>query len=98
MRLIDADKMTKDIEQAASTAKKKFQGRRNGKTLLAGYLAGLDCGRKPAEEQQIAYDTNKVIEELKDSAIEFEAFGICSDYVELTTAIDIVKGGGADGI
>lgn len=45
------------------------------------------------DEQPTAYDTNKVIEELKDSAIEFEAFGICSDYVELTTAIDIVKGG-----
>ena len=45
------------------------------------------------DEQPIDYDTNKVIEELKDSAIEFEAFGICSDYVELTTAIDIVKGG-----
>lgn len=29
------------------------------------------------DEQPTAYDTNKVIEELKDSAIEFEAFGIC---------------------
>lgn len=43
-----------------------------------------------------AYDVNKIVEELKDNAIEFETFGICSDYVELTHAIEIVKGGGID--
>ena len=35
---------------------------------------------------------DKVVEQLKELAIEFEAFGICSDYVELSHAIDIVKG------
>lgn len=40
-----------------------------------------------------AYDTDNVVEELKELAIEFELFGQSSDYVELTHAIDIVKGG-----
>ena len=43
-----------------------------------------------------AYDVNKIVEELKDSAIEFETFGIRSDYVELTHAIEIVKAGGVN--
>lgn len=36
---------------------------------------------------------DKVVEQLEGHAIEFEAFGICSDFVELTHAIGIVKGG-----
>lgn len=46
------------------------------------------------DEVPTAYDVCKVVEQLKDYAIEFEAFGQCSDYVELSNAIDIVKGGG----
>lgn len=30
------------------------------------------------------------VKALQDSAVEFELFGICSDYVPLDTAIDIV--------
>lgn len=47
----------------------------------------------PHNEITTAYDIDKVVEQLEDHAIEFEAFGICSDYVELTHAIAIVKGG-----
>ena len=44
-----------------------------------------------------AYDPDKVIEELKDSTVEFELFGTCSDYVEINHAIEIIKrGGGTD--
>ena len=43
--------------------------------------------------QPTAYDIDKVVEQLEGHAIEFEAFGICSDYVELTHAIGIVEGG-----
>lgn len=44
--------------------------------------------------QPAAYDVGKVVDDLKDHAIEFEAFGQCSDYVELSHAIEIVRGGG----
>ena len=43
--------------------------------------------------QPTAYNIDNVVKQLEDHAIEFEAFGICSDYVELTHAIAIVKGG-----
>lgn len=46
----------------------------------------------PIVPMQKACETDKVVEQLKEHAIEFEAFGICSDYVELTHAIEIVKG------
>ena len=45
------------------------------------------------DDMPTAYDIDKVVEQLEGHAIEFEAFGICSDYVELTHAIGIVKGG-----
>ena len=48
-------------------------------------------------ENDCDYDLDKVVEELEDHAIEFEAFGICSDYVELSHAIEIVKCGGVSG-
>lgn len=48
------------------------------------------------DEVPTAYDVDKVVGQLKDHAIEFEAFGQCSDYVELSHAIEIVKGGGVD--
>lgn len=48
------------------------------------------------DAQPTSYDVDKVVGQLKDHAIEFEAFGQCSDYVELSHAIDIVKGGGVD--
>lgn len=41
-----------------------------------------------------AYDIDYILELLKEHAIEFEAFGQCSDYVELSHAIEIVKAGG----
>lgn len=41
-----------------------------------------------------AYNIDKVIEQLKDHAIEFELFGQCNDYVEISHAIEIIKKGG----
>lgn len=46
--------------------------------------------------QPTAYDIQGVVEQLEGHAIEFETFGMCSDYVELTHAIEIVKGGVVD--
>lgn len=45
------------------------------------------------DEQPTAYNPDAVAEELRNYAIEFEAFGICSEYVELSHAIEIVKRG-----
>lgn len=53
----------------------------------------LTCVRDMVYDKPTAYDIDEVVERLKDYAIEFEAFGQCSDYVELSHAIEIVKGG-----
>ena len=39
---------------------------------------------------------DEILKQLENHAIEFETFGMCSDYVELTHAIEIVKGGGSN--
>ena len=95
MRLIDADKLLTHLNDCALSASPGSGSLRELMLARAEYNAIQNC-MKAVEEQPTAYDTNKVIEGLKDSAIEFEAFGICSDYVEITTAIDIVKGGVLD--
>ena len=45
------------------------------------------------DEIPTAYNFDEVLEQLQDNAIEFELFGICSDYVPLGQAIEIVKYG-----
>ena len=42
-------------------------------------------------QKDIQMKIKSVIKELESLAIEFETFGICSDYVELTHAISIVR-------
>ncbi len=49
-----------------------------------------------AKNAPTAYDVDNVVGQLKNYAIEFEAFGQCSDYVELSHAVGIVKGGGVN--
>lgn len=59
----------------------------------------LEVGKdiREAINEQPTYDIDDVVEQLEYHAIEFEAFGQCSDYVELSHAIEIVKkGGGTD--
>lgn len=46
------------------------------------------------DAQPTAFDVDKVVEQFKNIAIEFEIFGITNDYVELSHAIEIVKEGG----
>jgi hypothetical protein len=83
MRLIDADKLKQDMikshEYHSDTSELN---------------SALERDIKIIDEQQTAYDVYKVIEELKELAIEFELFGQASNYVELSHAIDIVKKGG----
>ena len=45
------------------------------------------------DEQPTAYNPDAVAKELRNYAIEFEAFGFCSEYVDLSHAIEIVKRG-----
>lgn len=56
-----------------------------------GWLDKYD--KNKADKQPTVFDMERVVEQLEAHAIEFEAFGICSDYVELSHAIEIVKGG-----
>lgn len=48
---------------------------------------------KNIDDIPTAYDLDGVLDRLKQNAVEFELFGICSDYVPLGRAIEIVKGG-----
>lgn len=81
MRLIDVDKIT-DKEIA------EYLGR-----VFASCTEDVRC---LLDEQPTAFDADKVIEQIKDHAIEFETFGISSDYVELDHVIEIVRGGGTE--
>lgn len=93
MRLIDADKLLNEIEEAALEVEKKMKGRRIGKTLAQGCLTGLACVREAVKRQPAAYDPDKVVEQLEEFRPEMEQFG-CGGM--LTDIIDVVKAGGAD--
>ena len=83
MRLIDVDEITdSDIANC----------------LGAEYYSCVPDVRDMLNEQPTAYNPETVIERMKDYAIEFETFGTCSDYVELSHAIGLVKGGRVDEI
>lgn len=87
MRLIDADEFKDYIIDSLESYKLLTDEYRDfAREIIRGFLKDLDA-------QPTAYDIDKVIKQLEDYAIEFEAFGICSDYVELSHAIEIVKGG-----
>lgn len=92
MRLIDADELYEDLANSLSWIMGDGQDGENIDT----YSAIGENIKDVLDKQPIAYCVDKVVNELKDIAIEFEAFGQCSDYVELTHAIEIVKAGGID--
>ena len=80
MRLIDVDELKKQI--AGMAIKNHYSAKR----------ANALC--KLLDEQPTAFDVDKAIEQIKNYAIEFETFGISSDYVELDHVIEIVRGAG----
>lgn len=76
-----------------SYVKKNNQGKR----LIERNITDCKIEIRILKNYTTAYDPDKVIEELKDSTVEFELFGTCSDYVEINHAIEIIKrGGGTD--
>ena len=83
MRLIDADKLERALKRLAAAA---LEGRFEDLSEVSDAI--YEVGKQP-----VAYDLGKVLERLRYNAVEFEAFGICSDYVPLGKAIEIVKGG-----
>lgn len=84
MRLIDADKLIRALKRMAGDA--ALEGRFEDLSEVSDAIH--EVGKQPT-----AYDLDKVLERLRYNAVEFEAFGICSDYVPLGKAIEIVKGG-----
>lgn len=110
MRLIDADAEIKKIEEEIQRAEEiKEQWKLRG--IPGNSLYDTDKKIRQLERNitdckieirilknyATAYDPDKVIEELKDSTVEFELFGTRSDYVEINHAIEIIKrGGGTD--
>lgn len=110
MRLIDADAEIKKIEeeiQHAEEIKEQWKLRRiPGNSLydidekirrLERNITDCKIEIRILKNYTTVYDPDKVIEELKDSTVEFELFGTRSDYVEINHAIEIIKrGGGID--
>ena len=107
MRLIDADAEIKKIEEEIQRSEKaieRWQARQMAGSSLYDIDAKVrqiknniaDCKReiRMLKSYTTAYDPDKVIEELKDCAVEFELFGTCSDYVEINHAIEAIKRGG----
>lgn len=110
MRLIDADAEIKKIEEEIKRSYKAIDRWRSG-GMPGSSLYDIDEKIRKLERNitdckieirilknyTTAYDPDKVIEELKDSTVEFELFGTCSDYIEINHAIEIIKrGGGTD--
>lgn len=107
MRLIDAEAEIKKIEEEIKRQYKAIDRWRSG-GMPGSSLYDIDAKARQIKnniadcEREIrmlksyttAYDPDKVIEELKDCAVEFELFGICSDYVEVNHAIEAIKRGG----
>lgn len=107
MRLIDADAEIKKIEEEIKRSYKAIDRWRSGR-MPGSSLYDIDekvrrikrniedcrIEIKMLKSYTTAYDLDKVIEELKDCAVEFELFGICSDYVEVNHAIEAIKRGG----
>lgn len=110
MRLIDADAEIKENRRRDTTRrrnKRTMEIKRNTDNSLYDIDKKIrqlernitDCKIeiRILKNYTTAYDPDKVIEELKDSTVEFELFGTCSDYVEINHAIEIIKrGGGTD--
>lgn len=49
------------------------------------------------KETKTAYDVDAVVEEMQDSTVEFELFGICSEYIPKHIAINAVRKGDKNG-
>ncbi len=92
MRLIDADALIEEMRKWYwDKGKQKAAEQDSSPMDLFTNLAITTV-----MEQPTVCDVNKVIEEMKDCAIEFELFGMCSDYIELSHAIEFLKGGWND--
>lgn len=89
MSLIDADELKKELYQQWFMDILLTQ--RNSEDMFYALAQKID-------EQPTAYDVDKVVEQLEaySNADEAERLGTMP-VVELTDAITIVKGGGADG-
>lgn len=93
MRLIDADKLILHLnDYALGEAPDGRESAGERRISKVAYNAIQDC-IEAVDEQPTAYNPNAVVKELRNYVIEFEVFGICSEYVELSHAIEIVKRG-----
>ena len=95
MRLIDADVLASEIQEAKDLLQKGL-----GKDAKFAYMSA-DSVLKTISNQSTAYDPEKVVEQLEKekNPIYREDESIMSDRqnIKIDKAIEIVKGGGVDG-
>lgn len=90
MRLIDADAFIEDIKtEIVNLALDGLKGTPRPREELYQIIDRIG-------EQPTAYDVEKVVKQLEDNAVEFELFGISSDYVPKHIAIASVRNGGKE--
>lgn len=86
MRLIDADKLKEAIEEEKDDN---------------DYMCRLclESTKEIIDNQQTAFDVDKVVEQLEDRSVLSRPVGWSKAYeiIMLKDAIEIVKGGGVDG-
>lgn len=96
-RLIDADKLMKDIELMQIFIK----GLRRGKSFIADMLERyIEEVKKTINKQPTAFDVDKVISNIWDRSelihIKHNCYDEVEDYIRVTDVSEIVKAGGID--
>lgn len=93
MRLIDADRLIEILNDWWFKVRPSTYEPKEVKAVLKTTANVIESCIDIVNDRSTAYDIDKVVEQMKDHAIEFELFGQCNDYVEISHAIEIVKGG-----
>lgn len=95
MRLIDADKLLSILNETYDEAYAKYR-ELEFDSFWGGCCSMIQEVIREGEKQPTAYDTDKLVEQLKtDSSVKLYGSGNSNNYlISLEKAIEIVKAGG----
>ena len=91
--LISRSALMKEIESLSM----RIIGLRAGKGVLVEVMNEYKKSvLRIIDEQPTAYDVDAVVEDMQDSTVEFELFGVCSEYIPKHIVINAVRKGGVN--